>query len=92
MPRRAGRGDELRAKRAQDAGQLPEAARRHQVCEDGLAIQRSEAVHPADALHDAHRVPRQVVVHDGGGVLQVHALARDVGRDQYLGFEQRIGA
>ncbi len=40
------------------------------------------AVHAADALHQAHRVPVQVVVDDAGGVLQVEPLGEYVSRDK----------
>ena len=39
-------------------------------------------VHAADALHQAHRVPVDVVVDHPGGVLEVQALGQDVGGDQ----------
>ncbi|HYV45120.1 MAG TPA: hypothetical protein VFA20_09685 [Myxococcaceae bacterium] len=39
----------------------------------------------ADALFDALRVPRQVVVHDGVAELQVEALGAGLGRDEHPG-------
>src|SRR6185436_6283683 len=41
-----------------------------------------EAMHAADSLLDAHRVPRQVVVDDDVRELEVASLAARLGRDQ----------
>ena len=51
-----------------------------QVADLGLA----DAVDAAEALLDAVRVPRQVVVHHQVGALQVDALAGGVGGEQHL--------
>ena len=39
-------------------------------------------VHPADALHEAHRVPVDVVVDHPRSVLKVETLGEDIGGDQ----------
>ena len=39
-------------------------------------------VHPADALHEADRVPVDVVVGHPRGVLKVETLGEDIGGDQ----------
>src|SRR5438552_17928908 len=38
----------------------------------------------AVALIELHRVPRDVVVDDDGGALEIEALGADVGRDQAI--------
>jgi hypothetical protein len=43
-------------------------------------------VHPANALHQTHGVPVQVVVDEARGVLQVQAFTEHVGGDQHAGF------
>ena len=43
---------------------------------------RADAVDAPVALDQAHRVPRQVVVDDVAGLLQVDALGQDVGGDE----------
>src|SRR5207245_4217654 len=47
---------------------------------DGLGL--PDAVQPADALLDPHRVPRQVEVDQAVAELEVEPLAADVGRQQ----------
>ena len=39
-------------------------------------------VHPADALHKAHRIPVDVVVDHPRGVLEVETLGENIGGDQ----------
>jgi hypothetical protein len=51
--------------------------------DDGHPITLAVAVAAADALLDALRVPRQIVVHDGVAELQVQALGARLGRDEY---------
>ncbi len=60
---------------------------------DGLdrRVRRAEAVHPADALRQPRRRPRQVVMHDARRVLQVESLACDIGGDEYVGAECGAG-
>lgn len=43
-------------------------------------VQRADPVDTSVALHEAHRVPRQVVVDDVAGLLEVHAFGEHVGR------------
>src|SRR5690606_41696315 len=45
-----------------------------------------DAVDAAEALLEAIRIPRQVVVHHQVRALEVDALARSVGRDQHAHF------
>ena len=40
------------------------------------------SVHPADALHEPHRVPVDVVVGHPRGVLEVKTLGEDIGGNQ----------
>ena len=50
------------------------------VCDESLLHLRVHApVHAADALHQAHRVPVDVVIDDPGGVLKVQAFGQDIG-------------
>jgi hypothetical protein len=54
--------------------------------EDDDALRLTVTVETADALHQPHRVPRQVVIdHDVAVALQVDALAARFGGDQELG-------
>ena len=51
------------------------------VAEDLLGF-LTDAVNPSGALHEANNRPGQVVVHDDGAVLQILALAQDIGADE----------
>ena len=44
-----------------------------------LRVARADAVDAPVTLHQAHRVPRQVVVDDVACLLQVHALGQHIG-------------
>ena len=52
--------------------------------EDRSPVLLADAVDPADALLDLHRVPRQVVVDQDVAELEVSALAAGLGRDEDL--------
>ncbi len=52
----------------------------------GLDLRVHAAIDAADALHQPHRVPVQVVVDDAGRVLKVQAFGQHVGGDQDADF------
>ena len=60
---------------------------------DQLLLNRGihAAVHAADALHEAHRVPVQVVIDQPRRVLEVQALGQHVGRNQDADFVLACG-
>ena len=44
------------------------------------------AVHAANALHEAHRVPVQVVIDEPGSVLEIQPFGEHVGRQEDVDF------
>lgn len=51
-----------------------------------LCFRVHAAVDTADALHQPHRVPVQIVVDQARGVLQVQTFGKHVGRNQHADF------
>ena len=49
-----------------------------------MAVRRADAVYAPVALHEPHRVPRQVEVDDVPRLLEVHALGEHVGRNKQV--------
>src|ERR1041385_7628607 len=61
------------------------AVLRHEVDRRDRVPRLADAMDAAVALIELHRIPREVVVDDDAGVLEVEAFARDVGHDLYVG-------
>src|ERR1700722_3871951 len=47
--------------------------------EENTRVRTADAVDAAMALHQTHRVPRQVIVDDVAAILQVHAFSENIG-------------
>jgi len=54
-------------------------------------MKRPGAIDPALSLRQTGRAPREIVVDHPGGVLQIEALAQEVGGNQDIGRERRRG-
>ena len=85
---RLGHPRELRHQPRDDA--LLDRAPRHQIQHLDRLVDRAEPLNAADALLQDHRVPRQVVVDQHVGGLQVDPLRAGVGRDQHAALGVRL--
>ena len=54
------------------------------AADEYFGVLGADAVDPPVPLDEPHRVPRQVVVDDVPGLLEVHALGQHVGSDQQV--------
>ena len=54
-------------------------------------MRASDPVNPTVPLHQAHRVPREVVVHDIAALLEVHPLGKDVRAEEQVEAVLRVG-
>ena len=71
--------------RAQADEALDALGRQKRVAENFLGF-LADTIHAARALNEADDGPRQIEVHDDGGVLEVLAFAENVGGDQHAEF------
>jgi hypothetical protein len=47
-------------------------------------VRAADPIDAAVPLHETHRIPRHVVIHDVPALLEVHALGQHVSRDEHI--------
>jgi hypothetical protein len=74
--------DELAPDRRLEREHPVELRRREERAQEHPVVGRADAVDASMALHEPHRVPRQVEVDDVASLLEVHTLREHVGGDE----------